>query len=224
MISGQDLYNYVIDINGSVSVLCKVGKEILEESGVHCDNYQLRMYIGVILNKLRPIEESYKNYLKEYWKNSLQKKQAEITEKEKIRQASITKEEKEGEEFSNYVANQKINEKKAYKKVANAFIYGIYIDNKLVYIGKTTRDIKNRLGEHLEFTLLGEGGENQQNYLYKAMRECEIGYRFEILYESFNTISNHELEEIEKALIENIKPEFNYEGNKVPYRFSEEKR
>lgn len=187
---------------------------------------RIEHYVRVIYTKLRPTEEFYKNYLEEKWKNSFQKEQAEILEREKIRQASISEEEREGNKIADYIAEQKINEKKNYnyKKVANAFIYGIYIDNKLVYIGKTTREMKNRLGEHLEYTLLGEGGGSQQNYLYKAMRECEVGYKFKILYESYNTISNHELEEIEKTLIENIQPEFNYEGVKVPYRFSEEKR
>lgn len=194
--------------------------------GRYIDSYTIERYIRVILNKLRPDDEYYKNYLEKEMKNSFQKKQAEILEREKIRQVSISEEEKEGNKIADYIAEQKINEKKNYnyKKVANAFIYGIYIDNKLVYIGKTTREMKNRLGEHLECALLGEGGGAQQNYLYKAMRECEVGYKFKILYESYNTISNHELEEIEKTLIENLQPEFNYEGVKVPYRFSEEKR
>ena len=54
------------------------------------------------------------------------------------------------------------------------------------------------------------------------MRKCQ-GYKFEVLYESHNSISNHELEVIEKSFIENMQPKYNYEGVKVPYRFTNEK-
>jgi hypothetical protein len=51
----------------------------------------------------------------------------------------------------------------------------------------------------------------------------EQNYHFEILYESHNAITNHELEEKEKKLIESLRPKYNYEGIIVPYRFSTEK-
>lgn len=106
------------------------------------------------------------------------------------------------------------------KILKNAYIYKIVIDNELVYIGKTYRDLKNRLGEHIECSLNKSIKNSQQKYLYEAMRNAKYGYKFVILYESHNEIDNHELEEKEKIFIETFKPKFNYEGVKVPYRFS----
>ena len=135
-----------------------------------------------------------------------------------------TEEEKEAEKFSQWQDDKIVNEKvKNNKLCSNSFVYGIYIDGELCYIGKTIRCLKERLGEHIEQSILENGGGSQQDYLYKAMRECKIGYKFKILYESHNVLSNHDLEQIEKSLIENLQPKFNYEGVKVPYRFSKEK-
>lgn len=91
----------------------------------------------------------------------------------------------------------------------NAYIYGIRIDNELVYIGKTFRPIAQRLEEH---ALLN--GHNQQ--LEEAM--SKNNYDFVILYKSHNAISNEELEQIEKSLIENIKPKYNILGVTKPYK------
>lgn len=90
----------------------------------------------------------------------------------------------------------------------NAYIYGIRINDEMVYIGKTFRPIAQRLEEH---ALLN--AHNQE--LEEAMKKNN--YDFVILYESHNIISNEELEQIERTLIENIKPKYNILGVTKPY-------
>lgn len=157
---------------------------------------QIKNYVNIILDKIRPTKD-YIEYLKKLDNIS---KLTYVSKK----QMPITKKENNIQ--------------------YNAYIYGIEIDNKLVYIGKTTRKIKERLLEHMECVFDTKIQNSQQNYLYKAMRECKTGYKFKILYENHSGMKNEELEAIEKTLIENIKPEFNYEGVKVPYRFTKEKK
>lgn len=112
-------------------------------------------------------------------------------------------------------AKKKFKENKIEKY---AYIYAILINDKVVYIGKTKRKLGDRIQEHLEYVWDYNKPSSQQKYLYKAMRENN--YRFELLHDGSGQMTNHELEELEKKLIETLKPAYNYEGVKVPYRFS----
>lgn len=89
-----------------------------------------------------------------------------------------------------------------------AYIYGIKIQDELVYIGKTYRDINKRLEEHAL--------KNMHNADLEAAMKANQ-YEFVILYESHNVISNEELCQIERAFIENIKPKYNILGVSKPY-------
>lgn len=169
-------------------------------------------YIRTLLNKLRPCEELSKELLEK-----AEKEKEERLKKLENRVVVEDKAEKEADALAEYNYNR-------VKKNSNGYVYGIKVDGELVYIGKTIRPLKERIKEHIECMLDRTINNNQQKYLYEAMRLCEIGYKFEVLYESQNKISNHELEMIEKVLIENIKPKYNYEGVKVPYRFTEDKK
>lgn len=162
---------------------------------------QIKNYVTIIIDKIVPTDELVN-------KNQ-----------ERINDWFIRLEE---EKKQKQQENKKQEEPKEVER-KNAYIYGIKIDGELVYIGKTIRDLKERISEHINESLNLKSNNSQKDYLYKAMREASYGYKFEILYESHNIISNHDLECIEKSLIENIKPKFNYEGVKVPYRFSEDK-
>lgn len=77
----------------------------------------------------------------------------------------------------------------------------IYIDNELIYIGKTTRSPY----EHIKGVYSLRSKENKWNKpLYDA-----IGFR---LYSKTKNITNYELETKEKELIEQYKPKYNREG------------
>lgn len=103
-------------------------------------------------------------------------------------------------------------------KEENAYIYGIIINEEIVYIGKTKRPIIQRKQEHEKSAAKIMNVESQQQeHLYKAMREST--YEFVILYESHNEISNFQLQCLECGYINYYKPKFNYEGVKTPYRW-----
>ena len=186
-----------------------------------CSSHSFFNYLYILMNKMRPDEEYSKILLEE-------KKVADEERKKTLNIKRIKNIEDEQAPEFDIAALQSHKNKTVVKKQVNknknkhkGYIYGIKIDNKLVYIGKTIRPIKDRISEHIECVLDETIENSQQKYLYKVMRECQ-GYKFEIMA-VHEEIDNHSLEMIEKALIENIKPEFNYEGVKVPYRFSEEK-
>lgn len=182
-----------------------------------CNSHNFFNYLHILMNKMRPDEEYSKILLEE-----------KKIEDEKRREALAIKRSQEviEEEPIIFKPEPKFKSKAIIKKQSDnnkykGYIYGIRIDNELAYIGKTIRPIKERIAEHIECIMNENINNSQQNYLYKAMRLCQ-GYKFEILFQQ-EEIDNHSLEMIEKTLIENIKPKFNYEGVKVPYRFSEEK-
>lgn len=103
-------------------------------------------------------------------------------------------------------------------KEKNAYIYGIIINEEIVYIGKTKRPIIQRKHEHEKSAAKIMNVESQQQeHLYKAMRENS--YDFVILYESHNEISNFQLQCLECGYINYYKPRFNYEGVQISYRW-----
>lgn len=195
------------DLNIYEGIVRRITETLLEqeEDLKEFNKEECCIYVEAILDKIRPkediIDKEWIDKSIEKWNNSPKQKRIELKPSKEI--------------IPPTVSIKEIKDK--------AYIYGIKIDGELCYIGKTFRNLKERISEHIECIYDENKGGNQQNYLYKAMRECKIGYKFEILYESHNVINNHELEQIEKTLIENIKPKYNYEGVKVPYRFSEDK-
>lgn len=110
------------------------------------------------------------------------------------------------------------------KKEKSHGIYGIYIDDDLVYIGKTSRDFKTRFNEHKRNIDL------QKNFMYKELNKYrELGHQIYakplIIIENLNvknkkSFSNIELECMELALISYLKPKYNFAGNTLPYIFN----
>lgn len=174
-----------------------------EDSTFH--DSQIKNYVTIIIDKIVPTDELVNE------------------NQERINNWFIRLEEEKKQKQQQEEEENKKQEKPKETERKNAYIYGIKIDGELVYIGKTIRDLKERISEHINESLNLKSNNSQKDYLYKAMREANYGYKFEILYESHNVISNYDLEGIEKSMIENIKPKFNYEGVKVPYRFSKDK-
>lgn len=128
---------------------------------------------------------------------------------------------------------KKINKKRKKRKVKEKTleqktgIYGIYIENDLVYIGKTMRGFKTRFNEHRN-NYLTEG-----QYIYSLLREAkkqnkEIIMRplvvledLEIQNSHFN-FNNRDLSNMELALITFFQPKGNIEGRLKPYHFQED--
>lgn len=102
-------------------------------------------------------------------------------------------------------------------------VYGIYADDKLVYIGRTIAGFKQRYKSHLK-----ELKENN-SFLYRRLREykdagCEIRLKPLIVLEKLEmvhkkTINIKELNCMEFALITVLQPELNVEGRLKPYVF-----
>lgn len=113
---------------------------------------------------------------------------------------------------------EKREEKKNSIRDGHRGVYGIYIDNELVYVGMTNRDFKIRWNEHKECVKNPEIRNSQQNYLYKAMRENK--FEFKVLCEAkpFNT--EKDIKCMEYALITFNKPKYNYCGVVVDYNWN----
>lgn len=135
------------------------------------------------------------------------------------------------EEFNIKVAKRKEQQAKKEKKQqkkdnADRGIYGIYCDDKLIYIGKTDVDFKTRFNHHKECV----NNKKPVQYLHKyliAMKEkhpdMQISLQPLINIKDLNTegkIGNREIESMELALITLYKPICNIEGIKQPYKFT----
>lgn len=95
-------------------------------------------------------------------------------------------------------------------------VYGIYVDNELVYIGYTKRTFGIRWEEHLQNTKIGCGG-SQEWYLYKAMREAKTINFKALVIAPKEVKTEKEYKCMEYAAITMYKPKFNYSGVKIDY-------
>lgn len=98
-------------------------------------------------------------------------------------------------------------------------IYGIYEDNKLVYIGMTTRDFQKRWKEHQQ--KINEG--SKELALYSLInKKAKIEYK--VLFsrnemKSNDEITKRDLQAMEFVLIQEHKPKYNFAGNTQAYVF-----
>lgn len=107
------------------------------------------------------------------------------------------------------------------KKKLKGGIYGVFIDNKLVYIGKTNRDFKTRFNEHKAAL---ENQDNEQ-YLYKYLLQQDgvISFKPLIKIEDIKAkeeITNRDLEAMELGLITLYQPYCNIQGRLQEYKFT----
>lgn len=98
-------------------------------------------------------------------------------------------------------------------KERNSGIYGIYINNQLVYIGITMRNFEDRWDEHRKGF---EIKSNDNYYLYSSLKPGDV-IRFErlLVIEELKVndeITRRDLEAMELALIHIYQPKFNYQG------------
>ena len=91
--------------------------------------------------------------------------------------------------------------------LTNAYVYGVYIQNELVYVGQTTQPIQDRIDSHI------------QRCHNKELKEALLSnyYDFKILYESHDIIGQDTLNSIEEALIITNQPKYNKCGVTMPY-------
>lgn len=93
-------------------------------------------------------------------------------------------------------------------------IYGIYIDEKLVYIGKTTTNFQIRFNQHKSNL------NNSDKYLYRGLRKAKtygakISLRPLIIVEELKVnkpIVERDIEMMELALIQLYQPKYNIQG------------
>lgn len=109
------------------------------------------------------------------------------------------------------------------------FIYGIYVNDELWYVGKTTRALKKRFYEHKrEMDKIRRGTyDGTQEEFYKALVDAkDLGsvINMRILINTEEVLVNREiydmdLQWMELALISHLQPKYNIEGIKKEYKF-----
>lgn len=102
-------------------------------------------------------------------------------------------------------------------------VYGIYVNNELVYIGMTMRDFEKRWQEHINKIKSG----SNELYFYKQLQKYdeEIKLHFKILVDASEKVidkksfSEDEVKSMEYALIKVLKPKYNLAGNTYDYHW-----
>lgn len=108
-------------------------------------------------------------------------------------------------------------------------IYGIYVENELVYIGKTTQSFQKRFNQHKRLIDYPDDSETQYEMYYelavaraqgKAVQLRPLIIAEYIPYNSLYDLTNRDLESMEFALIWCYRPRFNVCGIQKPYRYT----
>lgn len=99
-----------------------------------------------------------------------------------------------------------------------AVVYGIVIENKIVYIG-STEVLSERIKTHIECVNNKNIQNFQQNWLYKEMREK--GYQFVILFKGQKVVNRQQLNNIQFGYITKYQPKYNYKGVRSNYTWAD---
>ena len=108
-------------------------------------------------------------------------------------------------------------------------IYGIYVDNELVYIGKTMQSFQKRFNQHKRLMDYPDDSETQYEMYYELAVARAQGKTVQlrpliiaeyIPYNSLYELTNRDLESMEFALIWCYRPRFNVCGVNKPYRYT----
>ena len=109
-------------------------------------------------------------------------------------------------------------------------IYGIYVNNKLVYIGKTTQNFAKRFYQHKYYVDNPTKATGVKYHMYcELARARSEGASVEmipivivedLLYDSKLKINNRDIESMELALITFHRPRYNFSGVRCPYKYT----
>ena len=108
-------------------------------------------------------------------------------------------------------------------------VYGIYVDNELVYIGKTTQGFQKRFYQHKHLIDFPDDSETQYDMYYELAVARAQGKKVQLLpliiaeyipYDSLYTLNNRDLESMEFALIWCYRPKYNICGRAKPYKYT----
>lgn len=120
---------------------------------------------------------------------------------------------------------EKIQKKQMKKVNADRGIYGIYCNNKLIYIGKTDVDFETRFKQHKYAVESGSTSQYLYKYLGKMKRDegCVITLKPLVNIKDLKvkgTIRNRDIEAMELALIQLYQSICNIQGIKQDYEFT----
>lgn len=145
----------------------------------------------------------------------------------KIKKDMCLTSEKKCQEYLNILLKNKDkgkNDNKDEKLANKCGIYGIYIDDKLIYIGKTNKSFKERFQQH-KYNM---NDTTNLTYLYRLLRSAKqlnknICLKPIIIVENLKIKDNIKITErdvkmMELALITIYQPEANIEGRLIPYQ------
>ena len=109
-------------------------------------------------------------------------------------------------------------------------IYGIYVNDELVYIGKTTQSFQKRFYQHKHLIDFPDDSETQYDMYYELAVARAQGRTVQLRpliiaeyvpYDSLYSITNRDLESMEFALIYCYRPRYNICGTKKPYKYTQ---
>ena len=108
-------------------------------------------------------------------------------------------------------------------------IYGIYIEETLVYIGKTTQSFRKRYMQHRHYIDFPNDSDTQYDMYIELAAAVANGRNVQLRpllivetvpYKSLYNLTNRDLESMEFALIHMLQPRYNVEGRRKPYRYT----
>lgn len=214
-IQGVEYLDKIYDLlEGELTVCWLKGKQCIvwKDGAITEEVSKLRGHLGkpwysyknYRLNISPSMGMSESNYLKEK-----EKEEAEIAERNK------RQEEKR-------LAREKKQQKKAN---VDRGIYGIYCNDKLVYIGKTDVDFETRFKQHKYAVESGSTSQYLYKYLIMMKKDegCVITLKPLVNVKNLKvkgTIRNRDIEAMELALIQLYQPICNIQGIKQDYEFT----
>ena len=154
-----------------------------------------------------------------------------VQDKAKSKKVKTNVNTKEDIEYCNIYNVKDLLENNSIRKVYTDWenktgVYGIFVNNNLVYIGSTSISFKDRFLEHKGYIR----NNSEIMYLYKKLKldlenNCNVEFKPLIILEDLQmlhkkTINKKELKCMEFALIMVLQPKYNIAGRLQPFNFS----
>lgn len=185
-------------------------------------NYQeqLKLYKEEKERIKEKYEKEHKEWIEEKKEEKIKKQQYQKKRKEKQENSKkISKDLTYNLQYVLSVDNTQILISSPRALINIGVVYGIVINNKIVYIG-STEALSQRIKQH-EDCVKNHTNAFQQKYLYKDMREH--GYRFIVLFRGEKVVNKEQLESIQFGYITKYHPKYNYLGVKGKFKWQDKK-